>query len=333
MFPTRLTKGLLAAGVLALSPLLIAGEYENRADVQAFAEETAREFGLSKTDILNKLAQAERQQRIIDLISKPAEKAKPWHEYRLIFMTDKRITEGAQFWRENEQVLQEVSEKYQVAPEMIVAIIGVETSYGKIKGSFRVIDALSTLAFDYPPRQTFFRKELANFFKLSAEQKHDPLTLKGSYAGAMGYGQFMPSSYRAYAVDHDQDGFADIWENRKDAIASVANYFAKHGWKANDPVVTRAIVQDSAKADALISKNLKPNTTIGELAKHGITPTMAGLTPDRPAVLIRQQGSQGPEYWLGFNNFYTITRYNISSMYAMAAHELAQAIKQEKAAQ
>lgn len=333
MLSHTLTKRLIAAALLAAAPALFAGEYENRPEVIAFADEMAREHGFRKADVLATLAQAEKKQRIIDLISKPAEKAKPWSDYRQIFITDKRVRDGAAFWRANEQTLNDVSAAYQVPPEMIVAIIGVETSYGQNKGSFRVIDSLATLAFDYPPRQTFFRKELVNFLLLAREQKHNPVELTGSYAGAMGYGQFMPSSYRAYAVDFDRDGFADIWDNQQDAIASVANYFKKHGWKLGDPVVTHAKVSNPAAVDALLTKSLKPSHTLAELAKHGITPKMSGLSPERRAVLIRHQGEKGTEYWLGFDNFYTITRYNISSMYAMAANQLAEAIRQEKMSQ
>ncbi|MBK8676849.1 MAG: lytic murein transglycosylase [Cellvibrionales bacterium] len=172
-----------------------------------------------------KFCRAEKKQAILDAIARPAEKAKPWKDYRKIFLTDARVDGGVNFWLAHEQTLQAVSSSLQVEPEMIVAIIGIETSYGKNTGSYRVIDALATLAFDYPPRSAFFRQELQNFLLLAREQKKDPLILKGSYAGAMGYGQFMPSSYRNYAADFDKDGFADIWGNTADAIASVANYF------------------------------------------------------------------------------------------------------------
>lgn len=213
---------------------------------------------------------------------------------------------------------------------MIVAIIGIETSYGKNTGNYRVIDALATLAFDYPPRSAFFRQELQNFLLLAREQKKDPLTLKGSYAGAMGYGQFMPSSYRNYAADFNNDGFADIWDNSTDAIASVANYFKEHGWQKGEPVLMRANTTAGFDTSLLANNSgFKPQLSLQELAMRGIAPVVGGLGNERKAVLISQEGDYGTEYWLGFSNFYTITRYNNSSMYAMAALQLAEAIKAE----
>jgi membrane-bound lytic murein transglycosylase B len=310
----------------AASTAAYAGDYEQRTDVRAFAQEMQERYDFKQADVLAVLAQAEKKQKILDAIAKPAEKAKPWKEYRKIFITDARIEGGADFWLTHEQGLRAVSERYQVEPEMIVAIIGVETSYGKNTGSYRVIDALSTLAFDYPPRSAFFRQELQNYLLLAREQKHDPLTLTGSYAGAMGYGQFMPSSYRNFAVDFDGDGFADIWNNPPDAIASVANYFKQHGWKKGGPVLARANV--SADFDkTLLGAGFKPQHTLTELAPRGAAPLVGGLSVNSKAVLLSQEGDYGTEYWLGFDNFYTITRYNNSSMYAMATKQLADAIK------
>lgn len=303
-----------------------AGEYEQREDVIAFAREMQEKYGIQQEYVLATLAKAEKKQKILDAIARPAEKAKPWKEYRQIFITDARIEGGVNFWLANEKSLRTASEQYGVAPEMIVAIIGVETSYGKNTGSYRVLDALSTLAFDYPPRQPFFRKELENYFVLVRDQKQDPLGLTGSYAGAMGYGQFMPSSYRNFAVDADGDGFADIWKNHADAIASVANYFHKHGWKSGEPVIARAHVTPDFNT-ALLGTDLKPQTTLLDFAAGGVAPVIGGLDVNRKAVLLKHEGDYGTEYWLGFDNFYTITRYNISSMYAMAAHQLAEAIK------
>jgi membrane-bound lytic murein transglycosylase B len=228
----------------------------------------------------------------------------------------------------HEKELQAVSDRFQVEPEMIVAIIGIETSYGKNTGSYRVLDALTTLSFDYPPRAPFFRQELEQFLLLAREQHHDPASLTGSYAGAMGYGQFMPSSYRNFAVDFNNDGFADIWKNPSDAIASVANYFHKHGWKKGDPVLVRAHVTTGFD-ERLATNDLKPQMTLLDLASSGIAPVVEGLGVNRKAVVIRQEGDYGTEYWLGLDNFYTITRYNISSMYAMAASQLAEAIKSQ----
>ena len=312
--------------LLAFSATTSAGEYEQRQDVMAFAEEMQVRYNYDQNDVLLLLAQSEKKQKILEAIARPAEKAKPWKEYRKIFITDARIDGGGDFWLAHEKELQVVSERYQVSPEMIVAIIGVETSYGKNTGSYRVLDALTTLAFDYPPRSAFFRQELQHFLLLAREQKQNPLTLTGSYAGAMGYGQFMPSSYRNYAVDFNGDAFADIWQNTSDAIASVANYFHKHGWKQGEPVLVRARVATDFDT-SLLDAGLKPQYSLLELAAKGVTPVVDGLGNQRRAVLIRQEGDYGTEYWLGFDNFYTITRYNTSSMYAMAAYQLAEAIQ------
>lgn len=331
MFPLHLPA--LSLCCLILFALLVgtaahAGEYEQRPDVVAFAQEMQQRHGFDQTEVLALLAQAEKKQKILDAIARPAEKAKPWKEYRKIFITDARIQGGVDFWLAHEQELATISQRYQVEPQMIVAIIGVETSYGKNTGSFRVLDALTTLAFDYPPRAAFFRQQLVEFLLLAREQNQDPLTLTGSYAGAMGYGQFMPSSYRNFAVDFDGDGFADIWQNTRDAIASVANYFKKHGWKQGEPVIARAHVA-SGFDDSLASNGLKPEYSLLDLASRGVAPVVDNLGGNRKAVLIRQEGDYGTEYWLGFDNFYTITRYNNSSMYAMAAQQLAEAIKSQ----
>lgn len=314
--------------LLVVGTVTQAGEYGQRDDAKAFALEMQQKYDFKQADVMAVLAQAEKKQTILEAIARPAEKAKPWKDYRKIFITDARIEGGVEFWLANEQALKTVSEQYQVEPEMIVAIIGVETSYGKNTGSYRVIDALSTLAFDYPPRSPFFRQELQNFLLLAREQKQDPLTLTGSYAGAMGYGQFMPSSYRNYAVDATGDGFVDIWKNRSDAIASVANYFKKHGWQKGEPVLARANVSTNFDTN-LIGASFKAQYTLLELAQRGVSPVVGGLGTTRKAVLLSQEGEYGTEYWLGFDNFYTITRYNNSSMYAMAAKQLADAIKSQ----
>lgn len=306
----------------------LAGDYSQHPEAVAFAKAMQQQHGLPEADVMGLLARAEKKDKILEAIARPAEKAKPWKEYRQIFITDARIQGGVDFWLAHEKTLREVAERYQVEPEMIVAIIGVETSYGRNTGSYRVLDALATLAFDYPPRSPFFRKELENFLLLAREQHQDPLGLTGSYAGAMGYGQFMPSSYRNFAVDFDGDGFADIWKNPADAIASVANYFRKHGWKQGEPVLARAHVA-AGFDENLLSAGLKPELSLLDLAGKGVAPVVDGLGVNRKAVLIRQEGAYGTEYWLGFDNFYTITRYNISSMYAMAAYQLAEAIKSQ----
>ena len=215
-----------------------------------------------------------------------------------------------------------------MAPEVIVAIIGVETSYGRNKGNYRVIDALATLSFDYPKRSVFFTKQLENFLLLCVEQNQDPLTLKGSYAGAMGYGQFIPSSYRSYAVDFDGDGFSDIWNNKTDAIGSVANYFSRHGWKVGEEVIVPASF--SKGYDSSLVNKLKLNKTIGELGVLGFSPAQI-LPTEFKALPVLLKGMNGEEFWLGLHNFYVITRYNHSHLYAMAVHELSQLILERTA--
>ena len=304
-------------------------DYSQHPEVSAFVDRMVKEHGFEAKQIREHLAQAEKKPAILEAIARPAEKTKPWYEYRKIFLDNDRIQQGVVFWQENAATLDAVSERYGVDPSIIVAIIGVETRYGRHMGNYRVIDALATLGFDYPPRATFFRGQLEQLFLLAREQKQDPLVLKGSYAGAMGFGQFIPSSFRHYARDHDGDGVADIWTNREDAIASVANYFKAHGWQTGQPVFVRAKV--SGKVDeTLVNSTGRPQHSVAELKKKGVEP-VAAVGADRLVSLLSYEQEQGPEYWLGFNNFYVITRYNRSQLYAMAAWQLSEAIKEARA--
>lgn len=287
-------------------------------------DELVAEEDFSREELLSLLSVAEKQQSILDAISRPAEKTKAWYEYREIFLTERREREGIEFFREHREALSRAQARTGVPAELIVAIIGVETYYGRIAGSYEVINALATLAFDYPKRSSFFTGELKNFLLLSREQGLDPLTLKGSYAGAMGYGQFMPSSYRAYAIDFDDDGLADIWNNPTDAIGSVANYLAKHGWRAGEPVVSAARAQGDVPTTAF-EGGLKPQRSLEAFAALGLSAEQA-LDPAAPATAMRFELSDGVEYWLGLQNFYVITRYNHSAMYAMSVYQLSQRI-------
>ena len=223
--------------------------YPARDDVRGYINEIAKEHAFDAKELTRLLAQAERQQSILDAISRPAERTLKWHEYRDIFIKDQQVARGLEFWRDNTEDLLRAQAVYGVPPEYIVAIIGVETRWGRIMGKYRVLDALATLGFDYPPRSKFFRKELTQLLLLAREEGKDPASLLGSYAGAMGYGQFIPSSFRAYAVDFDDDGVRDIWTNTTDAIGSVANYFAKHGWRDGEQTVLRVSVKDPAKVN------------------------------------------------------------------------------------
>ena len=296
----------------------------DRADIQAFVDATAAANKMEPLDVYRLLAKAEPQPKIIELISKPAEKVSPWWEYRERFLTEQRVAEGAQFMREHRARLEKAHKETGVAPEYIVAIIGVETYYGRITGKFRVLDALATLAFDYPPRGEFFSSELAQFIALSREEAVDPLTALGSYAGAMGAGQFMPSSYRRYAVDGSNDNQRNLFADWDDIIASVANYFKESGWVANGPVLAEAVVQADT-AVTVEAGNLALNETVAGLKAKGVA-FDTGEAESARVLLIPAEQQTGPSYRVGFKNFEVITRYNRSVRYAMAVHDLATTI-------
>ncbi|MBD1553469.1 lytic murein transglycosylase B [Pseudomonas typographi] len=298
-----------------------AGDYEGSPQVAEFVGEMTRDYGFAGEQLMGVFREVKRKQGILDAISRPAERVKPWKDYRPMFITDARIARGVDFWRQHEAALARAEQAYGVPAAVIVSIIGVETFFGRNTGNYRVIDALSTLGFDYPPRADFFRKELREFLLLAREEQVDPLTLKGSYAGAMGLPQFMPSSFRAYAVDFDDDGHINIWTDPDDAIGSVASYFARHGWVPGEAVVSRAELHGDRASDGL-SAGLDPDRTVGELRALGWSSHDA-LRDDQAVTAFRLDGDAGPEYWLGLKNFYVITRYNRSAMYAMAVHQLA----------
>jgi membrane-bound lytic murein transglycosylase B len=312
-------------GALATGPGC-AEDFQDNPKTQAFIEEMQERHQFDRKELEALFAQAKKRDDILEAISRPAEKTKPWYEYRNIFLTPKRIDGGVSFWKENEDILDRAEQAYGVDAAIVVAIIGVETRYGANTGSYRVIDALSTLAFEYPPRSKFFRSELEQFLILAREEDVDVRKVKGSYAGAMGYGQFIPSSYRAYAVDFSEDGKRDLWGNLDDIIGSVANYFHRHGWKAGEPVASK--VNSSAPAAGFqVSENVKPGKkTAGDFAKAGVT-TDPSLPVDQVVALLEFAQRNGPEYWLTTKNFYVITRYNRSPLYAMAVYQLSKAIQ------
>lgn len=288
-----------------------------------FIQEMNTEFGFLPEPLYELFAQAQRKQFILDAISRPAERVKLWKEYRPIFITQARVDKGVEFWEQNKEALARAEQGYGVPAEIIVAIIGVETIYGGNTGGHRVIDALSTLAFDYPPRAPFFRQQLKEYLLLTREEQVNPLSLTGSYAGAMGLPQFMPGSFRAYAVDFDQDGHIDIWQNPTDAVGSVANYFIEHGWQPGEKVVVRADIKSAEKADKGLSDSLDPKITVQQLQKLGWKPR-AAIDKKTKVTAFRLDAQAGPEYWIGLANFHAITRYNRSVMYAMAVNELAE---------
>jgi len=320
----RLTELLLGLCAALAAGALFAGDFAGDPETQAFISEMVQRHQFDRGELETLFAGASKRDDILKAISRPAE-SKPWYEYRPIFMTQSRIDGGVDFWRANSAILKKAEKEYGVDAAVIVAIIGVETRYGANTGSYRVIDALSTLAFAYPPRAKFFRSELEQFLILTREEHVDPRDAKGSYAGAMGYGQFIPSSYRNYAVDFDADGKRDLWASLEDIIGSVANYFRRHGWKLGQPVASKV----SGKAtipDALVSSDLKPAKTVAEFAKAGIS-SNPPLRQEQRVALLQLEQRNGPEYWLTTDNFYTITRYNRSPLYAMAVFQLSEAIR------
>lgn len=298
----------------------------HRADVQEFIAYMSSTHDFGKRPLRKLLSRAQTQQSILDAMDKPAEKAKQWFEYRPIFLTERRIREGTDFWLAHRQALDQASLRSGVAPEYLAAILGVETYYGRLTGSYRVIDALVTLAFDYPARAKFFRDELEQYLLLSRDMHLDPLSLKGSYAGAMGAPQFMPSNYRRYAVDADADGHIDLWGNWPDVCASVGNYLKEHGWNAGEPVLVEASA-DPEKATELDGRKLALSDTVGSLMAKGLT-FDSSLPADAPAILIAADEPDGVHWRVGYTNFYVLTRYNHSALYAMAVYELAAAVKQ-----
>ncbi|MDA0788313.1 MAG: lytic murein transglycosylase B [Proteobacteria bacterium] len=297
-------------------------DYADRKEVRAFVSELALDTSFTEAGLLTVFKQAEYQQSIIDAISRPAEKTMMWDEYQDIFLTERRIGSGREFMMQYQDALVRAERAYGVPPVIVAAVIGVETMYGRYRGRYRVLDALTTLAFDYPPRASFFRRELKEFILLAREEKQLITDLKGSYAGAMGYGQFISSSYRRYAVDFDGDDVRDIWENPVDAIGSVANYLAEHGWVREDAIAVRI---DPGQADMTsFNVSLKPTSTLGVFQSAGVNVSGAA---DREVSPMRLQGKEGDEYWLGFTNFYVITRYNHSKLYAMAVFQLSEALR------
>ncbi|TBU82754.1 lytic murein transglycosylase B [Pseudomonas daroniae] len=321
---------LAVAGLLGAPQVMAANEYANSPQVGEFITEMTRDYGFASEQLSTLFSGVERKQAILDAISRPAERVKPWKEYRPIFITDARINKGVAFWNEHAEALARAEKEYGVPAEIIVAIIGVETSYGGNTGSYRVIDALSTLAFDYPPRAPFFRKELREFLMLTREEQVDPASLKGSYAGAMGLPQFMPSSFRAYAVDFDGDGHINIWSNPVDAIGSVASYFKRHNWQPGQPVASLATVEGE-QVDQGLSTGLDPEKNVAELRTLGWS-SNDELADDLPVTAFRLEGAEGAEYWIGQPNFYVITRYNRSVMYAMAVNQLSELLVQARGA-
>lgn len=301
-------------------------DYRDHPEFAAFAAEMRAEHGYTAAELDALFEGVTRQQKILDAISHPAE-GKDWYEYRPIFITDARIDAGVEFWNTHRELLERAEERFGVDREIIVAIIGVETYYGRITGSWRVIDALATLGFDYPPRQPFFSKELEEFLLLVREEDIDTRTVEGSYAGAMGGGQFMPSSYRMYAVDFDNDGKRDLWDSWADVIGSVANYLSRHGWRNNEIIAVPAAARDDS--GRLPKEQGMQAAIAGDLRKQGLV-FSSDIENDTEVRLVTLQEEDEPAYWIGLHNFGVINRYNRSPLYAMVVIDLARAIERAR---
>lgn len=323
---SRLIAVTLMIAMTLFTPYLWARPSNFDSQILGFVKDMSEKHDYTYSELKEIMLQANYQRKIIDAISRPAETL-PWYKYRAIFLTSERAREGTEFWHANADLLRLAEEMYGVPPEIIVAIIGVETRYGRHDGGYLVLDALSTLAFGYPKRSSFFRKELEEFLLLIREEEINPLTVKGSYAGAMGKPQFIPSSYRTYAVDFDEDGKRDLMNNNSDVIGSVAAYFKRHGWVKGKPITTRAKGVNK-RHKHFIKAGMKPGIRIDQLRQSGLEFDLS-LPADAISSLIHLEGDADDEYWLGLENFYTITRYNHSNLYAMAVYQLSREILQQ----
>lgn len=307
---------IVASGITAASPTKLQKE---------FVDLMVAKHQFERTEVENILARASKNDDILKAIARPWE-AKPWHQYYPIFLTEKRLKKGLEFWHKHQNALERAELETGVPAQVIVAIIGVESFYGTYTGKYSVLDALVTLGFHYPRRATFFRSELAELFILAKEEQLDISQLKGSYAGAMGWGQFIPSSYRHYAVDFDHDGSRDLFSNPVDAIGSVANYFKKNGWQANSAVAYPAqVVGNSYKK--LLTKSRKFSHSWAELKAAGISVDEVNFADDKSVKLFEFEQPKSNEYWVALKNFYVIMRYNHSPLYAMAVFQFSQQLK------
>ena len=313
--------------LLLLFPGPLQASYAGRPEVQAFVQDLAQRHGIAEKELTRVFAKAQRLEPVLEAIARPAERVKSWDDYRTLLITERRINEGVEFWKKFRNTLERAERKYGVPPEYVVGIIGVETFYGRNTGNWRVVDALTTLAFDYPPRAGFFRSELESYLLMAREAKIDVFSVRGSYAGAIGIPQFMPSSARRYAVDFDGNGRIDLQKSRSDSIGSVANFLKVHGWQRDADVLVEARVSGDAWR-GFVSGRFEPKYSMTELRQAGVefdSPSPAGAngvlielanTPERPS-----------EFRIGLKNFYVITRYNRSALYAAAVSDLARELR------
>lgn len=328
---TETTTGTPSGGFL-LEPqhnvMQMGGDFANNPNAQQFIDKMVNKHGFDRQQLQEILSQAKRLDSVLRLMDNqaPTTSVKPpsgpngaWLRYRKKFITPDNVQNGVVFWNQYEDALNRAWQVYGVPPEIIVGIIGVETRWGRVMGKTRILDALATLSFNYPRRAEYFSGELETFLLMARDEQDDPLNLKGSFAGAMGYGQFMPSSYKQYAVDFSGDGHINLWDP-VDAIGSVANYFKAHGWVKGDQVAVMA----NGQAPGL-PNGFKTRYSISQLAAAGLTPQQP-LGNHQQASLLRLDVGTGYQYWYGLPNFYTITRYNHSTHYAMAVWQLGQAV-------
>lgn len=310
---------------LIVFPLIVSANYAKRSDVRLFVDDMVTKHKFDRNQLLSKFSKAKRLDNVLESIAKPAERVLTWKQYRPIFIKEKRIRLGKKFMKQHRATLKRAEQTFGVPKEIVAAIIGVESYYGKNSGKYDVFDSLTTLGFDYPPRATFFKSELEQLLLLTREEDVDIETVRGSYAGAMGMPQFISSSYRHYAVDFNSDGKRDLWSSVDDVIGSVANYFSKHGWQRGESVIHR--VKLNKAINNIGRKQVKPEKTINDYHKLGVE-LKTPLSGDAKAALIELQGRDGVEHWLGLKNFYVITRYNHSALYALAVYQLSQELMQ-----
>jgi membrane-bound lytic murein transglycosylase B len=319
--------------MLAQSGHLHAASVAPDSDVAVFIEQFAAEHNFDRRKLERWFGQARVQHGILKAIANPTT-AQPWHVFRASHVNPARINGGLAYWQRYAAVLAKVAAETGVPEELLVATVGVESFYGRVIGTSKVFDALYTLAFNYPPRAERFRGELAEFLLLTRELNTDPLQIKGSYAGALGVPQFLPSSYRRYAVDIDGDGKRDLW-NHADAIGSIANYYKSHGWLPGEPVLAQIEQSTDPISDefkALVERGINPQTTVGAIKRAGGSPAYI-VADDMKAAVFAAETDAGTRHWIGFNNFYVITRYNRSVNYALAVYELAQELRGLRTAQ
>jgi membrane-bound lytic murein transglycosylase B len=313
--------------------------YATRADVRAFIGEMADEYGFDRAALRRMFAKVRYQKAIVAAMDRPLREPPKWFEYAPQFLAAPRVDAGVAYWDAHADDLARAEERFGVPAEIVVAILGVESFYGKYMGGYRTVDVLTTLAFDYPRRAAFFRGELKQFLLLARELKMPALEAKGSFAGALGVPQFMPGSYRNFAVDFDGSGTADLWQSPADVIGSVANYLARHDWERGQPVLLAASIDETAREAVLrkLDGGLSERRVLAAWSADGVAPVdaPADLAPDPVGVLLLEEKADGADadsYWIACNNFYVITRYNRGRLYASAVWALAKAIKDARVA-